>query len=126
MPTKKNTVKHAPIVAAFAERLKATRLARGMTQRQLADAASITFSYISRLEAGGAAPGIDMLEQLAKALKANIADLLPSAQSVETATDQREQVKKSFEGVLSKAGPETLGLLEVLLARLTESPSLNL
>jgi len=124
MPTKKRTVKHAPIVTAFAERLKEVRLARGMTQRQLADTAHITFSYISRLEAGGAAPGIDLVEKLAAALNASITDLFPPHVS-EKVSDQRDQVKKLFEVVVSQAGPETLGMMDVFLSRLAEASALR-
>ncbi|MBY0515231.1 MAG: helix-turn-helix domain-containing protein [Gemmataceae bacterium] len=125
MPSKKSTVSHAPIVAAFAQRLKAVRLARGMTQRQLAEAADITFSYISRLEAGGASPGIDLLERLATALRADVTDLLPPPVSAADARAHREKVRGMFEGVLSKAGPETLAMLEAFLTRLAESASSN-
>src|SRR5947209_13919535 len=120
MPSKKRRVRQAAIVPAFAERLKGTRLARGLTQRDLAERAHVTFSYISRLEAGGAAPGIDLLEKLAEALNATITDLLPPAVQSEGAAAPRDEVKVLFETVLSKAGSETLGLLKVLLSRLAE------
>ena len=43
-----------------------------MTQRDLADKANVTFTYISRLEAGASAPGIDTVDQIAKALQVGI------------------------------------------------------
>ncbi len=46
-------------------------------------------------------------------------DLLPAA----PAGGQREGVRKLFEVVVEKAGPETLSMLDVFLSRLAESPS---
>ncbi len=120
MPTRKPTVRQAAIVQAFAERLKALRAARNMTQRELATKAQVTFSYISRLEAGGAAPGIDLLQKLAQALDANVADLLPGPEASEVS---RDDVKELFDALLPKAGPETLSMLAMILARLAEAPA---
>ena len=120
MPTRKPTVRQAAIVQAFAERLKALRAARSMTQRELATKAQVTFSYISRLEAGGAAPGIDLLQKLAQALDANVADLLPGPEAGEVS---RDDVKELFDALLPKAGPETLSMLAMILARLAEAPA---
>ncbi len=121
MPNRKRNIKQAPIVRVFAERLKALRTSRGMTQKELATEAQITLSYISRLEAGGAAPGIDLLERLAKALNANVTELLPAPE----AGLDKDDVKKLFETVTQKAGPETLSMLKVLLTRLSESSGSN-
>ena len=120
MPTRKPTARQAAIVQAFAERLKALRAARNMTQRELATKAQVTFSYISRLEAGGAAPGIDLLQELAQALDANVADLLPGPEAGEVS---RDDVKELFDALLPKAGPETLSMLAMILARLAEAPA---
>ena len=125
MPSKKRRVRQADIVRAFAQRLKGSRLARGMSQRDLAAQAHVTFSYISRLEAGGAAPGIDLLERLAQALKVNVADLLPGSPESGSVEAQRDSAKGLFEAVLSKVGPETLLMLNTFLARLAESPAVT-
>lgn len=125
MPSKKRRIRQAAIVRAFAERLKRLRLAREMTQRELAERAHVTFSYISRLEAGGAAPGIDLLERLAQALKVSVTDLLPTSSDGATDEEHRDSVKLLFESVLSKAGSETLVMLGTLLARVAESPGVG-
>src|SRR5581483_8141416 len=65
------------IVGRFAARLREVRLARGMTQAELAAVAKVTETYITRLEAGRAAPGIDLVNRLAKGLSTTVADLLP-------------------------------------------------
>jgi transcriptional regulator with XRE-family HTH domain len=122
MPGKKPTVRQAAIVTAFAERLREIRSARGMTQRDLATKAEVTFSYISRLEAGGAAPGIDLLERLAQALGIEVVELLPSTPA-KTADAQRKQVKELFDALLHKAGQETLTMLGSFLSKMAESPA---
>lgn len=94
-----------------------------MTQRELAERAHVTFSYISRLEAGGAAPGIDLLERLAQALGIGVADLLPTSPGDGDLKAERDRAKKMFEAVLSKAGAETLSMLTTFLAVVAESPA---
>src|SRR5690242_20080263 len=118
----KRTVRQAGIVQAFAERLKAIRTACGLTQRDLADKAHLTLTYISRLEAGASAPGIDTLDQLARALQVAATELLPTAAAASSVEAQREQVRRLFEAVLSRAGPDTLSMLHALLSRVAESP----
>lgn len=93
-----------------------------MTQRDLADRAHVTLSYVSKLEAGGAAPGIDLLERLARALGVSVTDLLPTPSQPETVEAYREQVEQLFDAVLAKAGPDTLSMLKLFLERLAESP----
>lgn len=52
----------------FGKRLAHARAARSMTQRELADAAGVTWSQISRYEAGKARPRLTVLMKLAEAL----------------------------------------------------------
>ena len=124
MPSGKRTVRQAGIVQAFAERLRGTRQARGMTQRDLADKSHVTVTYISRLEAASSAPGLDTLDQLARALQVSVVDLLPTTPT-EGIEAHRERVRLLFDAVLSKAGAETLSMLDLLLARLSESKVVN-
>lgn len=114
-------IKHAEIVRRFGERLRSLRQARSLTQRELANRAEVTVTYISRLEAGGASPGIDLLERLAQALGAGVVDLLPVPAEAEP-EQVRRHLREIFERVLGRAGPETLGMLRALLERLDESP----
>jgi transcriptional regulator with XRE-family HTH domain len=125
MPSRKRRIRHGPIVRAFAEQLRRLRLARGLTQREVASRAHVTLSYISKLEAGGAAPGIDLLERLAQALEAGVVELLPSPAVRETEAVSRERLRQSFETLLDRAGPETLALLELFLTRLLQSAALR-
>jgi transcriptional regulator with XRE-family HTH domain len=125
MAKRKTTIKHAEIVRAFAERLRGIRQASGLTQRDLASKANVTFSYVSRLEAGGAAPGIDLLERLARALNVSVVDLLPAPPQPENTETHREQVKQLFDAVLMKSGNETLSMLKQVLVRLAESTAIS-
>jgi transcriptional regulator with XRE-family HTH domain len=117
-------IRQAEIVTHFAQRLRALRLARGMTQRDLARSAHITFSYVSRLEAGGASPGIDLLERLAQALGVHVVELLPTPAMPEADT-YRDQVRELFDTILERAGRDTLSMLRLLLERMAESASVN-
>lgn len=122
MAKRKRNLRQDEIVKAFAERLKSLRTARKLTQKDLAARAEITLSYVSRLEAGGTAPGIDLLQRLAKALEANVTELLPLP---EDHGASREKVREVFDGLLPTAGPETLSMLLALLTRIADSPTVR-
>lgn len=120
MPNKKRRIKHAAIVDAFAERLRVLRGARGLTQSELSAKAGITVSYVSRLEAGGAAPGLDLIERIASALGVSIPDLLPSKPDPET-EERRKRVRDRLDVLMTKAGGQTLTMLDLILDRLEGS-----
>lgn len=123
MPTRKHRIRHAEIVRLFAARLRELRRSRGMTQLQLAREANVTVSYMWRLETGGAAPGIDLVDRLARALGTTITELLPTGPSPDTLAILRDQAKKLFESVLQSADRETFLMLNPLLARFSEAPA---
>lgn len=106
------------IVGRFAARLREVRSARGMTQADLATAAKVTETYITRLEAGRAAPGIDLVNRLAKALGTTVADLLPQEDPPDPEATLRRQARKLADDLIGSADRETLQLLVPLLARL--------
>ena len=124
MPTRKTRIRHDRIVQGFAERLRGVRQARGMTQRDLAHHAHVTVSHLSKLEAGGAAPGIDLVQRLAEAMRSGRyrTSSGPGAGNLESS---RQQVKDLFEAVLAKSGQETLTMVNLFLTRLLESRSIN-
>jgi transcriptional regulator with XRE-family HTH domain len=123
MAKREPPIRHAQIVGLFAERLKELRRSRGMTQQELGRAAKITTSYVGRLEAGGAAPGIDLVARLATALGVTVYDLLPTEASPDIEADLRGRAKTLFDGLIAAADRETLLMLCPLLARLAESPT---
>ncbi len=123
MAKRRSELAHAEIVKRFAARLRELRLSRGFTQADLGRAAAVTGSYIARLENGGTAPGIDLVERLATALGTTTNDLLPVAAVPDSVSTLQARARKLFEGLVSGADKETLQMLCPLLARLGESPT---
>lgn len=121
MAKRRRRIQHAEIVELFAARLREVRHSRGMTQAELARQAQITVSYVGRLENGGAAPGIDLVERLAKALGTTVADLLPATAPPDTAAVLRERAKSLAETLVQSADRETLAMVCPLLSRLVEA-----
>ncbi|MCE9561786.1 MAG: helix-turn-helix domain-containing protein [Planctomycetes bacterium] len=119
--SRKKRVKQEECVTRFAARLKEVRASRGMTQVELAKKAQVTASYIWRLESGGAAPGIDLVERLAVALGTTTHDLLPLTAPPDTLALLQEQAKSLFERLLKATDREGLMMLNPLLARLLEA-----
>lgn len=113
-------IRHAEIVHFFAERLKEVRRSRNMTQAELARKAHLPSSYISDLEKAKTAPGIDLVDRLAKALEISITDLLPGATPSETSADLREQVRRLLGDVLQTADRDVLRAVLSVLTLLGE------
>src|SRR5262245_53124217 len=74
---RKARIEQDEVVRLFASRLREVRSSRGLTQAELSRRAQVTASYIWRLESGGAAPGIDLVARLARALGTTTHDLMP-------------------------------------------------
>lgn len=60
----------------FADNLRRARLAAGLSQEELADAAEIDRTYVSALERSRYAASLDVMERLATALRVTPASLL--------------------------------------------------
>jgi transcriptional regulator with XRE-family HTH domain len=121
MPTRRKRIQHDEIVERFGLKLKELRLSRGMSQGELASQAQVTTNYISRLEKGGAAPGIDLVARLAVALGVQIADLLPTTPDLSDLDVTRKQLKKLFEELLRSEDRAVMIVLTQVLARLAEA-----
>ena len=121
MAKRKARVRQAEIVGLFASRLRELRHSRGLTQAELARQAHVTVSYIWRLESGGAAPGIDLVDRLARALGTNPTDLLPATSPADALPILRQQAAKLLETILQTADRETLLMLNPMLACVAES-----
>ena len=120
---RKTPIRHDPVVSVFAEKLRQIRRSRGMTQRDLARQAHLTESYLSRLESGQIAPGIDLVARISRALGISFAELVPPDESavnlpLKVLTDQ---AKHLFETVLRSQDPAFFVLLNQILALLAES-----
>lgn len=122
MAKRKVRIEQPEIVRRFATRLREIRLARGLTQADLAHRAVITPTYIARLESGRVAPGIDLVDRLAKAMGSSITDLLPTTEPPDVLPVLRDRVEK-LTATLRAADRDTLLMVVPLLARLLESPT---
>ena len=60
------------------ERLRALRIAKGMSQEQLADAAGLHRTHVSLIERNRRSIRLESLERLARALGIEPADLVPT------------------------------------------------
>lgn len=121
---RKKQIDHDPIVARFGQRLRELRVSRGLTQAQLAEKAEVTISYITRLEAGSYAPGIDLVQKLAAALGTTAADLLPAGdQPPDAAAVLRERARELFDGLVTSEDQAELSILVQLLDKLTRASS---
>ncbi len=122
MPSRR-AKKRAEVVRLFADRLRELRLSRGMTQAELARRAEVSVTHLSELENAEIAPGIDLVDRLARALGAAPADLLPSAVTPETLAVLREQAERLFGTLLEKGDREAFLRLNPFLAMLVEAAS---
>lgn len=119
---RKTNIRHEPIVAVFAQRLREHRRRAGLKQRELAGRAGLSISYITRLERATTAPGIDLVERLSKALGTGVTDLL-SMESADVLPVLKEQTELRFKSILSKSDPVALAALAPILAALDASIS---
>ena len=71
--------------------VRATRLQQGMSQRELADAAGLSRSYVCDIERGrGSEPSLNTLDKLAGALGASRSDLMKAAGLIDKALIPKE------------------------------------
>jgi hypothetical protein len=77
--------------------------------------------HARRLEGGGAAPAIDSVARLARALGTTSHDPLPETVPPDTLAGLREHARRLFDALLVVADRETLLMLNALLARLVET-----
>ena len=66
----------------FADNLRRARLAAGLSQEDLADAAEVDRTYVSALERSRYAASLDVMERLATALRVTPASLLEDVNGV--------------------------------------------
>src|SRR5262249_28278769 len=117
MPSKKRRIEHVEIVKLFAARLRDRRLSAGLTQTALARKANVTLTYVGRLDAAGAAPGIDTVSRLASALETTVHDLVPLPMPPETLGAVKDQARTSLEKVLQKAAPDVVQAVSLVLSQ---------
>jgi transcriptional regulator with XRE-family HTH domain len=123
--SKKNRVEQPEVVRHFAVRLRELRRSRGLSQAELARQATVTPSYVTRLENGSSAPNLDTLSRLATALNVTLAELLPATAPANPVDALRQQAHRLSALLIDRSDRETLLMLCPLLARLTEAPTHN-
>ena len=94
-----------------------------MSQAELAEAATITPTYVTRLEAGLSSPNIDTVARLAEGLGVAVTELLPAAGPDDPTASLRTQAHRLAEALIDAADRETLQMICPLLARLAEAPA---
>ncbi|MEI6233308.1 MAG: helix-turn-helix transcriptional regulator [Planctomycetota bacterium] len=117
-------IRHAEIIIGFAERLRHLRQSSGLSQAELASRAAVHWTYIGRLEHGLAAPGLDLLDRLAGALKCPLTDLLPVT-SVDPMPFLQDQARTRLESILSRGDRSFLGVLNTMLAMMDDTLARN-
>ena len=123
MGKRKTRVSQPAVVSRFAARLRELRRSRGLSQAELAHQATLTPTYITRLEAGLSSPQLDTLDRLATALGVGVTDLLPASAPANPTDVLRSQARRLSEALIDAADAETLQMLCPLLARLAEAPA---
>ena len=108
-----------PIEVDLGARIRALRLARGQTLRQLAASAAVTESFLSQVERGVASPSIASVQRSARALGQSIAELFAAdepAGSLVRAADRRRVVYQGLGAIDEFLTRSTDGKLQVIMS----------
>jgi transcriptional regulator with XRE-family HTH domain len=108
-----------PIEVDLGARIRALRVARGETLRQLAARAGVTESFLSQVERGVASPSIATVQRIARALGTSIAELFATddrAGIVVRAADRRRVVYQGLGAVDEFLTRATDGRLQVIMS----------
>ena len=92
-------------------RIRALRVARGATLRQLAAQAGVTESFLSQVERGVASPSIASVQRIARGLGQSIAELFAADESAGIVVRARERRRIVYQG---------LGAVDEFLTRATD------
>jgi transcriptional regulator with XRE-family HTH domain len=101
------------------DRLRAIRLARRLTLRDVASTAGVSESFVSQLERGRTSASVATLQRLAAALRIEISDLFAEAQSSEPRVlrrDARQPLEWGHLGRKALLTPKPFHSLEVVSA----------
>lgn len=124
MARKKRTTQD-PIVKTFAANLRRARNKTKMSQQALALKASVTTSYVGKIERAESAPGLDMVARLAKAVGADPRDLIAEGPSEDRSMSvARQELQRHVKRLISRedahavqAASIVVGLMDNALAR---------
>jgi len=121
MARRKVPIRQSDLVRRFAEKLRSERLARGLTQADLARSSHVTVSYISRLESGQIAPGIDLVERIAKGMEIAVNDLLPGKGEPNPLPLLHEQAQKMLGSLIRTGDVDAFTRLNPIMSMILES-----
>jgi transcriptional regulator with XRE-family HTH domain len=108
-----------PIEVDLGARIRALRLASGLTLRRVAADAAVTESFLSQVERGVASPSIATVQRIARALGQTIAELFAAderAGIVVRARDRRRVVYQGLGAIDEFLTRATDGRLQVILS----------
>ena len=100
-----------PIEVDLGARIRALRLASGLTLRRVAADSSVTESFLSQVERGVAAPSIATVQRIARALGRSIAELFAADERAGIVVRARDRRRVVYQG---------LGAIDEFLTRSTE------
>ena len=106
----RQTIEDLFMAAEFPERLAAFRKARGLTQKDLAEAIDVHVTQLRRYEAGTSQPTLDVLRKLAVALRVSADALLFG----EDARGPDEELRLQFEA-LAQLDPDEKAVVQSVL-----------
>ncbi|MGR6763090.1 helix-turn-helix domain-containing protein [Paenibacillus sp. T2-29] len=92
-------------------RIRAIRNAKGLTQQNLADIASLDYRYIGALERGERNFSIDTLEKVLTALNVSISELMFSKEHMTTDETIRQEAIDEFVALTSRLNDEQISIL---------------
>jgi transcriptional regulator with XRE-family HTH domain len=119
-PTSTSDAADAPAIEVdLGARIRALRLARGLTLRRLAADAGVTESFLSQVERGVASPSIASVQRIARALGQSIAELFAAderAGSVVRVGDRRRVVYQGLGAIDEFLTRATDGKLQVIMS----------
>jgi transcriptional regulator with XRE-family HTH domain len=121
MARRRVPIRQSDLVGRFAEALRSARVARGMSQADLARSAQVSVSYVSRLEGGQVAPGIDLAERIAESIAVPLAELLPSKEVPDPMPQLKEQARKLLESLIRHGDAQAFTQLNPIMSLILES-----
>src|SRR5881628_2048659 len=89
----------ATVEVDLGARIRARRLARRATLRELAAQAAVTESFLSQVERGVASPSIASVQRIARALDTSIAELFAADERVGTVVRVGDRRKIVYQGL---------------------------
>ena len=105
------------LTEAFASRLRNARIARHLSQSELAKRAKLQASAVSHFETGTRKPSFDNLRRLADALRVTTDYLLGRTDLMDTSTATADQLHRHYSGLSAEYQEMADDFIEMLAQR---------